>query len=248
MDATDLYVYLGVFAALVAAGVGFPMPEEIPIVTAGAWAGHAAQDPESSLHWWILLPLCILGVVISDMLLYLLGRVFGLGLLRFPFVARILPPERLQHIQGNFRRYGVLILLFARFLPGFRSPIFLTAGIMRLSWRRFLLADGLYAIPGVSLLFFLAYWFTDQFRDLVTRAEEDLSRIRPLLVVAAILGIGIYLVVQFLRHPVHTGDPEELPLIGDQVAASIKDHAAEEDGWKGTPRPYAEKAPSAHES
>jgi membrane protein DedA with SNARE-associated domain len=260
LDTTALYVYLGVFAALVAAGIGFPMPEEIPIVTAGALAGHAAQEADRSLHWWLLLPICILGVVISDMLLYLVGRVFGLGLLKFPLVARILPRERLERIQKNFRRYGVLILLFARFLPGIRSPIFLTAGIMRLSWRRFLLADGLYAIPGVSLLFFLAYWFTDQFRDLVERAEADLSRVRPLLVVAAILGIAIYFVVQFLQHPVHMGDPQELPLIGDQVAASIEDHdrQAESDagagqppprnGWDGVRQEHAEKAPSSQES
>ena len=44
----------------------------------------------------------------------------------------------------------MLILLFARILPGIRSPIFLTAGIMKLSWQRFLLADGIYAVPGVS--------------------------------------------------------------------------------------------------
>jgi membrane protein DedA with SNARE-associated domain len=255
LEPADLYVYLGVFAALVAAGVGFPMPEELPIVTAGALAGQAAQDATSSLRWWLLLPLCILGVVISDGLLYLAGRIFGLGLLELPLVARLLRRERLERIQNNFRRYGVLILLFARFLPGIRSPIFLTAGIMRLSFRRFLLADGLYAIPGVSLLFFLAYWFTDQFRDLVTRAEEDLSRVRPLLVVAGILGIGVYFVVQFLRHPIHTGDPEELPLIGDQVAASIEDHG--EHGNRGlapasrhtwdSKGPNAEKAPSSHE-
>jgi membrane protein DedA with SNARE-associated domain len=239
LDTTDLTAYLCVFAALVAAGVGFPMPEELPIVAAGAMTGHAAQDPHSWLRWWAFLPVCILGVVISDGLLYLMGRIFGLGLLRFPLAARLLPAERLQRIQHNFRRYGVLILLFARFLPGIRSPIFLTAGIMRLSWRRFLLADGLYAIPGVSLLFFLAYWFTDQFREAVERAETYLDRIRPLLVVAAILGIAVYFVVQFLRKPVHTGDPQELPLIGDQVAASIDDHdrAEEKDAGTGQPEP-----------
>jgi membrane protein DedA with SNARE-associated domain len=244
LDSPDLYVYLGVFAALVAAGVGFPMPEEIPIVTAGALAGHAAQDADRAPYWWVLLPLCILGVVISDMLLYCAGRIFGLGLLKFPLAARILPRERLARIQRNFRRYGVLILLFARFLPGIRSPIFLTAGIMRLSWRRFLLADGLYAIPGVSLLFFLAYWFTDQFRDLVERAEDYLGRIRPLLVVAAILGIAVYFVVQFLRKPVHTGDPQELPLIGEQVAATLDEQSPEDhDGAGRAPaRPRQDQA------
>jgi membrane protein DedA with SNARE-associated domain len=249
LESAVLY-YLGVFAALVAAGVGFPMPEEIPIVTAGALAGHAAQEPDSALRWWILLPVCILGVVISDGLLYLVGRVFGLKVLEFPFVARLLPQERLQRIQRNFRRYGVLILLFARLLPGIRSPIFLTAGIMRLSWRRFLLADGLYAIPGVSLLFFLAYWFTDRFRDLVERAEEDISRVRSVIVLLAILAVGVYFLVRFLRRPVHTGDPQELPLIGEEVAASLEEDAGDDDtpsgpalgGWERGPREHAGKA------
>jgi membrane protein DedA with SNARE-associated domain len=243
VDTAALYVYLGVFVALVAAGVGFPMPEEIPIVTAGALAGHASQDPSSSLHWWILLPVCILGVVISDGLLYLVGRTFGMGLLRFPLVARILPRERVERVRRNFKKHGVLILLFARVLPGIRSPVFLTAGIMRLSWRRFLLADGIYAIPGVSLLFFLAYWFTDQFRDLVTEAEVEVSRIRPLLILAGILAVAVYCLVKFLRHPVHTGDPEELPLIGNQVAATLEGQGFDEDrqdgdgnGWQ--PGPY----------
>jgi membrane protein DedA with SNARE-associated domain len=258
LDTTDLSIILGVFAALVAAGVGFPMPEELPIVAAGAACGHSVQDPHSALRWWLLLPLCILGVVISDGLLYLMGRIFGLGLLRFPLVSRVLPRERLERIQRNFRRHGVMILLFARLLPGIRSPIFLTAGIMRLSWRRFLLADGLYAIPGVSLLFFLAFWFTDQFRTLVERAETYLDRIRPLLIVAGILGVAVYFLVQFLRKPVHIGDPEELPLIGDQVAASIADHdhtdepetgpAPSANGRDGTAPEPAAQAPSGHRS
>jgi membrane protein DedA with SNARE-associated domain len=218
LDTSHLYVYCGVFAALVAAGVGFPMPEELPIVTAGALAGHASQNPDSSIRWWILLPLCILGVVLSDGLLYLVGRTFGLRVLTFPFMARILPRERLERIQKNFQKHGVLILLFARILPGIRSPIFLTAGIMKLSWKRFLLADGIYAVPGVSLLFFLAFWFTDQFRDLVTKAEEEVSRVRPLIILTAIVAVAFYFLIQFLRRPVHSGDPNEMPLIGDQVA------------------------------
>jgi membrane protein DedA with SNARE-associated domain len=233
----DLFIYGGgIFVALVAAGVGFPMPEEIPIVTAGAMTGHQAADPNSWLRWWILLPLCILGVVISDGLLYLIGRTWGLRLLTFPLMRRVLPQERLERIQRNFQKYGVLILLFARVLPGIRSPIFLTAGIMKLSWRRFLLADGIYALPGVSLLFFLAFWFTDQFRDLVTEAEEEVSRIRPLIVLAAIVGVGIYFLIQFLRHPIHTGDPEELPLIGDQVAASMQEQSPADEEMD-QPRP-----------
>src|SRR5207248_8633237 len=66
--------------------------------------------------------------------------------------------------------------------------------------------------------FFLAFWFTDQFRDLVTKAEEEVSRVRPLIILTAIVAIAIYFLIQFLRRPVHSGDPNEMPLIGDQVA------------------------------
>ena len=50
------------------------------------------------------------------------------------------------------------------------------AGIMKLPLPKFILADGIYAIPGVSLLFFLAWWFGDQFRDLLTTVPTDRQR------------------------------------------------------------------------
>jgi membrane protein DedA with SNARE-associated domain len=198
-DTSALTIYLGVFAALVAAGFGFPMPEELPIVTAGALVGRESNDPTTALHWWVLLPLCVAGVVLSDGLLYWIGRMWGVRLLRFRPVARVLPPERLERTQALFHRHGVWILLAARLLPGFRSPIFLTAGIMRLSWRRFLLADGLYALPGVTLLFFLSYWLTDTFREWVVAVEEQVSRARLLVVVIAVGVTLVYGLIRWMR-------------------------------------------------
>lgn len=264
-DTNPLYFYLGTFLALVAAGLGAPIPEELPIVFAGAAVGHAAEDPppqlppemlwifdvapdlpfpatipwtalvknseplppappaqQMRLKWWIMLPVCILGVVLSDMLLYCVGRFGGRRLLHNRWLSRLLPPNKLEHIEENFRKYGVWALLFARFLPAIRSPIFITAGIMRLSIARFLLADGIYAIPGVSLLFWLAFWFGDQFRDLVERAEQKVERIRPLLILLLIAGVAGFLLYHFLRKPVASGDPQEMPLIGDKVAAKIE--------------------------
>jgi membrane protein DedA with SNARE-associated domain len=289
-DWSTLWPCLAVFGSLVGAGLGFPIPEEIPIVTAGAMAGHADEPPQpqpraalrydaapdkdkdqilrkvapeflallaadgsaafpgnlpwyalvlntetetpvrSPRPWFVLLPVCILGVVISDGLLYGAGRFWGLRVLKFPWVSRLLPPERFQRIQGNFQKYGVLILLFARLLPGIRSPIFLTAGIMKLSFRKFLFADGIYAIPGVSLLFFLAYWFTGSFVALVERAEAGVGRLRPILILSLIVAVGVYFFIHFLRRPVTTGDPHEIPLVGE-VAAKIE---------APTPRPSSE--------
>jgi membrane protein DedA with SNARE-associated domain len=217
-DSAALWAYFGIFAALVAAGIGFPIPEEIPVVTGGVMSGHASQDPDSQLRWWIMLPVCFAGVVISDGLLYGVGRLWGPRLLQYRWIkTKLLPPERLQEIQDNFHKYGVVVLLFARLLPGIRSPMFITAGIMRLPFTKFLLADSIYAVPGVSLLFFLGFWFTDQFLAVVKKAEP----LKPLIVVVVLTAIGTYLVIHFMRRPVSTGAPEELPPIVSQVTVQV---------------------------
>jgi hypothetical protein len=132
-----------------------------------------------------------------------------------------MPPERRDRIERNFHKYGVMALLFARMLPGIRSPIFIMAGIMRLPLRRFLLADGLYAIPGVSLLFFLSYWFGQQFLELVERTEKKIEAVKSIAIVFILGGVTFYLLMSFFRRPISTGDPKELPLIGDKMAAKI---------------------------
>lgn len=219
MNLSSYYWYYFVFVWLIAAGIGLPVPEEIPVVTGGVLVGHR----ENELRWWIMLPVCIAGVVISDGLLYGIGRAWGPRLLRYRWIrTRILPPERLDRIEDNFRHYGVTILLFARFLPAIRSPIFITAGIMRVPFSRFLLADGLYAIPGVSLLFFLGCWFTDQFMDVIGRLENY----RPFIVVVVLAAVASYLVYHFLHQPMAMGDPKELPVLGQVAAKMSDDHMA----------------------
>jgi membrane protein DedA with SNARE-associated domain len=216
---SDYWPLLTTFCLLVAAGIGFPMPEELPVVGAGIWV---SQNPNLEPWSWLALPTCILGVVISDGLLYTIGRMYGPRLFEYRWLSRLFPPEKRARIEANFHKYGVKILLFARLLPGIRSPIFITAGIMKLPLKRFLLADGIYAIPGVSLLFFLAFWFGQQFKDLVVSIEQEVVAYRPIIILAGLIVVGIYLVFHFLRKPVPTGDPKELPLIGQQVAATIE--------------------------
>src|SRR5207244_5891942 len=226
------------FSCLVAAGIGFPIPEELPIVGAGIWVG---QNAEAGPLKWVILPVCIAGLVISDGLLYGVGRYFGPKLLEWRVVKRVLPPQKRERIESNFHQYGVLTLLFARFLPAIRSPIFITAGIMRLSFAKFVIADGIYAIPGVSLLFSLAYWFGDQFRDLVI---EKVQVIRPLLILLAIAAVAGFLLYHFLRRPVASGDPEEFPIIG-KVAAKIGPHEAASTTTPADAKPSSDGTPPA---
>jgi membrane protein DedA with SNARE-associated domain len=229
-DPSPFFYFFGMF---VVAGLGAPVPEEIAIVWAGIWT--ATCDPSYGLYKWLMLPVCILGVLIADGLLYGIGWLYGTRLLEKRWMRRFVPPEKRMKIQDNFHRYGVNILVFGRLLPGIRSPLFLTAGTMRLSLGKFFLADGLGAVLGNSLLFFLAFWFGDQFRELVERVQNDVAAVRPLLILLAIGAVGIYFLVHFLRRPVTTGDPEEIPIIGAQVATRI-DHSDSHPGGERAPK------------
>ena len=204
----DIWVYAGIFGFLLACGFGFPVPEEIPIILGGIAVSKAWDDPESTLFWWVMIPVIILGVVLSDLTLYMIGRYGGGWILRHKWIEqRLLPPEKRGKIEDNFHKHGIRILLFARLLPGLRGAIFVTAGMMRVPLRHFWIADGIYAIPGVNLIFWLAYWFTDQFKTTVEKIENQGRTV----VLVLLCGVTIYLIWTFIRRRNETGDPQELP-------------------------------------
>ncbi|HVK19184.1 MAG TPA: DedA family protein [Fimbriiglobus sp.] len=247
-DAVTLWKYCGVVGTLILAGFGLPIPEEIPIVTAGAMVGNDAREvadyrrlddaydefdertdpiagvvggwidhtrppkPERPAHltrWWIMLPAIIVAVVLGDCILYTFGRIGGRRLLQVGWVQRrILPPEKQVKIEENFHKNGILILLGARLTPGIRTPVFVMAGVLKMPLSRFLLADGLYAIPGVNLLFWIAYLFTDQFVAAVEAAERH----KPMVAVAILAAIGgVVLYKMLANRTLSTGDVEEIP-------------------------------------
>jgi membrane protein DedA with SNARE-associated domain len=247
-SADDIWQYASVFGALIGASFGLPIPEELPIATGGVMVGRSWNDPDSWIRWWIMLPLCIVGVVLCDVLLYWIGRKWGRLLIRKPWVQRrIISPAQFLKIERNFHDYGIRILLIARLLPGIRTPVFLSAGIVRLPFRRFLLADALYAIPGVNLIFWLAYWLTDSFMFFLDKAEGY----RESIIIAILSFVAGFITATFVRRPVTTGSPEELPVLGKPVVTignpSIPEKPGETtiDGRAHSPAMNGPPAPDA---
>jgi membrane protein DedA with SNARE-associated domain len=230
------YGYLGIFLALLASGFGFPIPEELPVITAGILVAHE----DTTLKWYIMLPVVMAGVVIGDGILYGMGRLWGTRLLDIGWVRRkVVPPEKRAQIEKNYHDRGIMVLLGARLLPGIRTPIFIMAGVLRVPFGRFLLADGLYAIPGVNLLFWLSYLLTDQ----VLAVFNQLNEYRPLVVVAVLSAVAGALFQKYvLTRKVSTGDPVEVPPIIAKPAGAVV-HAVERAVEKVTHRHHHDKPP-----
>jgi membrane protein DedA with SNARE-associated domain len=223
------YGYQGVFLALIAAGFGFPIPEELPVITAGILVGHA----DTELYWYIMLPVVMAGVVIGDGILYAVGRIWGHKLLDLAWVQRnLVPPEKRAEIEKNFANKGIMVLLGARLLPGIRTPIFIMAGVLRVPVGRFLFADLIYAIPLVNVLFWLSYMLTDQMLVLFNKVNEY----RSLVAVAILSGVAGALIQRYIlsRH-VSTGEPPHVPKILAKPAGAVA-HAIESAVEKVTGR------------
>ena len=225
-DSAFFFELLYWFAFLSSAGFGNPIPEEIMIIGAGIRTTHLG---EYGLFRWLLLPVCMFGGVVADVVLYTLGRLFGTRLFETRLMIRVAPPEKRERIRVNFDRYGIAIFVVGRLVPGIRTTLFLTAGSMRLSLVRFIIADGLGAIVGASLFFMLGFGLGASFKDIVEEWEQKIMAYKSMILLAALVLVGGYLLYNFLRHPIPTGDPKEVPLIGSQIAAAIPDqHAAQE--------------------
>jgi membrane protein DedA with SNARE-associated domain len=183
------FTYGGIFLVLLLAGLGAPLPEELPILAAGALAREAV------IRWWIALPLCIVGVLAGDMVLYWAGRHWGERLLGWRVVRLVLTEAREHRLLSAYRRHGVKIVVVARHVVGLRAAAFLTAGIARLPFWKFLLVDTAAACVGVPLCFGLAYFFTDQLQAVL----DDIHRVERWLVLLGLLALAAWITLRVWR-------------------------------------------------
>ena len=136
------FTYAGVFLVLFVAGLGVPIPEELPILVSGILAR------EGLVRWWLALPVCLVGVLTGDASIYWIGRHWGERVLELAPVRYMLSREREEALKAAYRRHGVKIVFTARHLMGFRAAAFLTAGIARVPFGKFLAVDTAAAMIG----------------------------------------------------------------------------------------------------
>jgi membrane protein DedA with SNARE-associated domain len=166
------FTYLSILATLLLGSLGVPIPEEIPIVAAGV------LSHEGLARWWLALPVCLVGVLSGDVALYWAGRRWGKRVLGWRVVRLVLTPPRADWLQAAYREHAMKTIAMARHVTGLRAAAFLTAGIARVPFWKFILTDAAAAAVSVPLAFGLAYFFTDQIGAVladVHRAERWLA-------------------------------------------------------------------------
>lgn len=157
---------LAVFGVLLLCGLGLPIPEDIPIISAG-YLIHLGQT-----SWIVALLVCMAGVLIGDTIIFWFGKRLGNKLLRSRLVMFFTTPKRIIKIKAYYRKYGQKIIIAGRFLPGLRAPIFFVAGSSGVRYARFITYDGIAALVSVPLWLILGAKFGNEIDSLLEKIQR----------------------------------------------------------------------------
>jgi membrane protein DedA with SNARE-associated domain len=190
--------YVLVFVVLLVCGMGLPLPEDITLFAAGVISYYG------SANVYIMIAVSFAGVMIGDCIMFALGAIYGNRITSLPYFQKILPPKRLDKIKKRIRIEGYKVIFAGRFMPGLRSPIFFSAGMLHLPFKIFVIVDGAAALISVPTIVYLVYHFGDQV-DRIVRIIKDVQFgvIGLVVIVFAVLGTKIYFE---LRHTDETGE------------------------------------------
>ncbi len=180
------FPYFGVFVTLVLGGLGFPFPEGATLIVCGFII---------STHVIRLLPalsVAYSGVLIGDLLAYYFGRKYGRMIVTHKKFQRILSPQRLLKLEDMFKKRKTLLVIVGGHLIG---EIFIVAGILKLPFTKFLLADAIASVFIIAIWVSIGY-ISGNSLDIIRR---DITRIEHMAILLVTILLTIFLIFKRLK-------------------------------------------------
>lgn len=160
------------------------LPGDSLLFVAGALCGMGSLDAQ------ILAPLLMLAAFSGDNTNYWIGRLIGLTLFKRPD-SRIFRREHLEKTRTFYEKHGGKTILFARFLPIFRTFAPFVAGVGLMRYRLFMLFSALGSLFWIGGFIALGYFFGN-----IPVIKNNLT----LMVLVIILLSILPAIVEFIRH------------------------------------------------
>ena len=171
-----------IFGTLLLAGFNIPVSEDGMIFLS---AVLASNNPGTRLPFFLGV---YAGAYFSDLICYWLGRILGPKLFKIRFFANMASPEKIDKVGYYFERYGILTLIVGRFIPfGVRNAMFLTAGLSKMNFVKFALADLVACTISVLTYYYLYYQYGAAVIDSVKEANI-------IIFIIAVIGVGGYMI------------------------------------------------------
>lgn len=180
-------VYLGPMLLLMLeeAGVPLPVPGDLII----AYLGYEVS--KGLISFYLAFALMMISVLAGSSILYYLSYRFGQH-----FILKIgkyihIDERRLLLVEEKFKKYGVLVVIFGRHIPGFRVPITVFAGMSDMKYTTFI------ASTFISIVFWIPFYLQLGMR-LGPRTARILHGNKLYLLVFFVSAIIYFLVFMFL--------------------------------------------------
>jgi membrane protein DedA with SNARE-associated domain len=74
---------------------------------------------------------CIAGILVGDLLLYFVGRLFGRPIARWRPIRKLFSDEKLDRASSWLAARGASVIVLSRFTPGLRLPTYVAAGLLK---------------------------------------------------------------------------------------------------------------------
>lgn len=183
-------VYSAIILMMLASAFGFPLPEEVTLISVGLlafMASHPQVFPPPTpgaigVNPHIAAVVSFLAVFGADFLIYAIGRKWGRKMLTSPRFQKMFSQAMLEKVEKWTHKYGSFAVFLFRFTPGVRFPGHLASGMLRFSAVKFALIDGVAALISVPTQIYLLAFY----------GEEIIARLQQFkLVIFSIIGIAL---------------------------------------------------------
>jgi membrane protein DedA with SNARE-associated domain len=204
--------YAVLFGCVLAEQAGAPIPATPVLLGIGALAGLGRMQ---------LLPAILLALtacLVSDSFWYWLGRRRGASILRVLCAISLEPDSCVSATRRTFERLGASALLFAKFVPGLGAASTPMAGVRRMPFWQFLLAD----LTGAALwsgAYFALGWM---FRHQVEAVGERVIGVGARAGLAMVALLAIYIGYKFWQRQRFLHSLRIARIDADEVLARIE--------------------------
>jgi len=197
--------YPVLFTILVAASLGVPIPEDIPLLAAGV----LLRTHPGIASWPVTMAVALVGIISGDLILYWLGRRWGPNVVTHRWICWMITPQRFARFSQRFGVHGTWFCFFGRFVVGVRAAMCLTAGATRFPYWRFFLADFAGALLSIPLFLALGYWFA----GMLPTIQKLVGEVQLTLLAFVTVTLIVLMIVYHRRRRRHHSMPRTISVV-----------------------------------